>query len=262
VIIDDFREIKGLLTDMDGVWFVGERALPGAIEALARFRAKSIPVRFVTNTTTTTRSQMASKMLSLGFDVDASEFVTAPTAATALLRAGGIERVRLVISPSIRGEFEGLSTKPPHQAIVIGDIGRAWNYDLMSELFRQIMDGAEIVALHKGRYWQVEDGLALDIGAFVAGLEHATGKAAAVIGKPSPAMFYAALSDMGLEAEDVVMIGDDIHNDVAGAQAAGIRGVLVKTGKYRPEWVDASGVEPDLTVNSIADIAAALSQRL
>jgi HAD superfamily hydrolase (TIGR01458 family) len=258
VIIDDIHNIKGLLTDMDGVWFVGDRALPGAIEALARFRARSIPVRFVTNTTTNTRAEMARKMLSMGFDVDASEFVTTPVAAATLLRAGGIERVRLLISPSIRGEFAGLKTTPPHEAIVIGDIGRAWNYDLMSELFRQVMDGAEIVALHKGRYWQVEDGLALDIGAFVAGLEYATGKAAAVIGKPSPAMYHAALSDIGLEADEVIMVGDDIYNDVAGAQAAEIRGVLVRTGKYRADLVEASGVTPDLTLGSIVDIAAQL----
>jgi len=253
--IDEIRSVKGLLTDMDGVWFVGDRALPGAIEALTRVRARKIPIRFVTNTTTTTRAEMARRMLSMGFDVDASDFVTSPTAAASLLRAGGIERVRLVISPSIRGEFEGLATKPPHQAIVIGDIGRAWNYDLLSELFNQVMGGAEIVALHKGRYWQTETGLTLDIGAFVAGLEYATGKTASVVGKPSPAMYYAALADLGLEAEDVVMIGDDIYNDVAGAQSAEIRGVLVKTGKYRDELVERSGVTPELVMDSIAELA-------
>lgn len=255
MVLDEIAGIKGLLTDMDGVWFVGDRALPGAIEALARLRARSIPIRFVTNTTTTSRAEMARKMLSMGFDVDASEFVTTPAAAASLLRAGGIERVRLVISPSIRGDFTGFVTTPPHQAIVIGDIGRAWNYDLMSDLFLQVMNGAEIVALHKGRYWQEPSGLMLDIGAFVTGLEYATGKAAALVGKPSPAMYYAALTDLGLEPEDVVMIGDDIYNDVAGAQSAEIRGVLVRTGKFRAEFVAASGVEPDLVLDSIAELA-------
>lgn len=259
--VDELHHIKGILADMDGVWFVGDRAIPGAIEALATLRARGIPIRFVTNTTTKTRAEMAIRMLGMGFDVDASEFVTTPAAAATLLRSGGIERVRLVISPSIRGEFGGLSTKPPHQAIVIGDIGRSWNYDLMNELFRQVMDGAEIVALHKGRYWQVDDGLALDIGAFVAGLEYATGKAASVVGKPSPAMYVAALADLGLDAEDVVMIGDDVYNDVGGAQAAGIRGVLVKTGKYRGELAEASGVTADLVVDSIADVARAIDGR-
>ena len=251
----EFGNIKGLLTDMDGVWFVEDRALPGAIDTLARLRARSIPIRFVTNTTTTTRAQMARKMLEMGFDVEESEFVTTPTAAAALMRQAGIERVKLVISPSIRNEFPGLTNNQPYQAIVIGDIGRAWNYDLMSELFRQIMEGAEIVALHKGRYWQTDMGLALDIGAFVAGLEHATGKTASVVGKPSPAMYYAALSDLGMEADDVVMIGDDIYNDVAGAQSAEIRGALVKTGKFRVDDAQRSGVTPDLILDSIAELA-------
>src|SRR5262245_32071575 len=250
----EFGNIKGLLTDMDGVWFVGERALPGAIEALTRLRQRNIPIRFVTNTTTTTRAQMARKMLEMGFDVDESEFVTTPTAAASLMRQAGIERAKLVISPSIRNEFPGLSNATPHQAIVIGDIGRAWSYDIMNELFRVVMDGAEIVALHKGRYWQVPEGLALDIGAFVAGLEFATGKTAAVVGKPSPAMFYAAMGELGMEANDVVMIGDDIYNDIAGAQSAGIRAALVKSGKYREAVVARSGVTPDLLIESIADL--------
>ncbi len=256
--LEDLHDVKGVLADMDGVWFVGEHALPGAIEALSKIRKRNIPIRFVTNTTTKTRAEMARRMLSMGFDVDASEFTTTPAAAAALLRAGGIERVKLVISPSIRGEFEGLSTKPPHQAIIIGDIGRAWNYDLMSELFKLTMDGAEIVALHKGRFWQTQDGIALDIGAFVAGLEYAAGKSASVVGKPSPAMYYAALADLGMEAEDVVMVGDDIYNDVGGAQSAGIRGILVKTGKYREDFATRSGVTPDLIVGSIADVVAAI----
>ena len=250
----ELGDIKGLLTDMDGVWFVGDRALPGAIEALARLRQRSIPLRFVTNTTTTTRAEMARRMLGMGFDVDPSEFVTTPTAAASLMKQAGIERVKLVISPSIRNEFPGLSTASPYQAVVVGDIGRAWSYDLMNELFRVVMDGAEIVALHKGRYWQVTDGLALDIGAFVAGLEYATGKTAAVVGKPSPAMFYAAMGELGMEGHDVVMIGDDIYNDVAGAQSAGVRGVLVKSGKYRESAVARSGVTPDLVIESIADL--------
>jgi HAD superfamily hydrolase (TIGR01458 family) len=256
--LDDLYNIKGLLTDMDGVWFVGERPIPGAIEALVKFRKRGIPIRFVTNTTTKTRNEMAKKMLEMGFDVDASEFITTPAAAASLLRAGGIERVKLVISPSIRAEFEGLTSRLPHQAVVIGDVGRAWNYDLMNELFRTVIDGAEIVALHKGRFWQVEDGPAIDIGAFVAGLEYATGKTASVVGKPSPAMYYAALSDLGFEADDVAMIGDDIYNDVAGAQAAGIRGVLVKSGKYREDFVAESGVTPDLVVAGIKEAAGIL----
>jgi len=256
--IEDLRGLRGLLADMDGVWFVENQPVPGAADALARLRERGLPLRLITNTTTRTRAQLAEKMQRMGFVVAADEIVHAPAVAGRLLRERGVRAVKLVVADEIRGEFAGLTESDRPQVIVIGDIGERWNYRLMNELFRLVIDGAEIVALHRGRYWQVADGLAMDIGAFVAGLEYATGKTATVVGKPSPEMFRVALVDLGLPAGDVCMIGDDIHHDVAGAQAAGIRGVLVKTGKYREALISASGVVPDLTVESIAVLATAL----
>lgn len=249
---DDLKRIRGLLTDMDGVWFVGGEAVPGATDALARLRARGLPVRFVTNTTTKTAAQLAAKMAGMGLDVAPAEFVTTPVATARWLRANGISAVRLVVAESIRGEFAGFEESARPDAIVIGDVGSAWTYDLMQDLFRTVMAGAAIVAMHKGRYWQVEDGLRMDIGALVAGLEYATGRTATVIGKPSAEMFGAALASIGLPADDVVMVGDDVLMDVAGAQRAGIRGVLVKTGKYREDLFAASGVKPDLVLESVA----------
>jgi HAD superfamily hydrolase (TIGR01458 family) len=240
---------------MDGVWFVDDRAIPGAGDALAALRARAIPLRLVTNTTTRTRAQLAARMRGMGLDVAEHEIVSSPTAAVLHLRARGVRRVRLVVGDAIAGEFAEFEPSAAPEVIVMGDIGERWDYRLMSELFHQVMAGAEMVALHKGRYWQVGNGLALDIGAFVAGLEYATGATATVIGKPSPEMYRAALADLGLAAHEVVMIGDDIHHDVAGAQAAGIRGVLVKTGKYRDALVARSGVIPDLVIESIAELA-------
>jgi len=138
--------------------------------------------------------------------------------------------------------------------VIVGDVGKSWDYDLMNRVFRMVIGGAELVALHKGRYWQVEDGLRMDIGAFVAGLEYATGKQATVIGKPSAEFFHLALADMRLDPEAVAMIGDDIGGDVGGAQSVGMKGVLVRTGKYREDLVSGSGITPDMIVDSIADI--------
>ncbi len=251
----DLRRIRGLLADMDGVWFVDDRPIPGAADALSALRARRVPLRIVTNTTTRTRAQLAARMQGMGLGVAEHEIVNSPAAAVLHLRARGVRRVRLVVGDAIAGEFAEFESSAAPEVIVMGDIGERWDYRLMSELFHQVLEGAEIVALHKGRYWQVGDGLALDIGAFVAGLEYATGTTATVIGKPSPQMYRAALADLGLDAHEVVMIGDDIHHDVAGAQAAGIRGVLVKTGKYREDLVARSGVNPDLVIESIAELA-------
>jgi HAD superfamily hydrolase (TIGR01458 family) len=256
--IEEMRAVRGILSDMDGVWFVENTPVPGAVEALESLRARGVPLRLISNTTTKTRAQLARKMRDLGFAVADEEVLSPPAAAVRLLRARGVRRARLVVSDAIRGEFAEFEGPGRPEAIVIGDIGHRWSYDLMSELFRQVLDGAEIVALHKGRYWQVEDGLALDIGAFVAGLEYATGKPATVVGKPSPELFRAALADLNLAASDVVMIGDDIHHDVAGAQSAGIRGVLVKTGKYREHLVAGAGIRPDLVIESVEVLARCL----
>jgi HAD superfamily hydrolase (TIGR01458 family) len=256
--LEDLRALRGLLSDMDGVWFVENTPVPGAAEALARLRERTMPLRLITNTTTRTRSQLAGKMRRMGFDVAEDEIVSPPRAAVRLLRARGVRRARLVVCDAIRGEFAEFEAPGHPEVIVIGDIGNRWSYDLMSELFREVLDGAEVVALHKGRYWQVDDGLALDIGAFVAGLEYATGRPATVVGKPSPELFRAALADLQLSPHEVAMIGDDVHHDVAGAQAAGIRGVLVKTGKYRDTLVERAGVTPDLTIASVAVLATAL----
>ena len=251
---DDLSGIRGLLTDMDGVWFVGDTPLPGAAEALARLRARNLSLRFVTNTTTRTAAQLSAKMRAMGLEVPPGEFVTTPVATARWLRAQGITSVRLVVADSVRGVFDGFHESREPEAVVVGDVGTAFGYDLMQDLFRTLMAGARLVAMHKGRYWQVEDGLRMDIGAFVAGLEYATGRPATVIGKPSAEMFHAALATIALPADEVVMIGDDADMDVAGAQRAGVRGVLVKTGKYREEMFRRSGVKPDLVLDSIASL--------
>jgi HAD superfamily hydrolase (TIGR01458 family) len=255
--IEDLQKVRGILADMDGVWCIGDEPIPGAAPALARIRQRDIPLRIISNTTTSTREQLAAKMRRMGMPVEPREIISAPRVAAQWLRNHGTRTARLLVRDEIRGEFEGIAESAHPEVIVIGDIGEAWTYPLMNGLFHQVMEGAGILALHRGRYWQVAEGLKLDIGAFVAGLEYATGVSATVLGKPSSEMFATALQDLALPADDVVMIGDDIHQDVGGAQALGIRGVLVKTGKYRPA-IAAGGVAPDLVLDSIATLATAL----
>jgi HAD superfamily hydrolase (TIGR01458 family) len=117
------------------------------------------------------------------------------------------------------------------------------------------MDGAKLVALQKNRYWRTPDGLSLDAGPFVAALEYASGERAEVVGKPEEAFFRLALEDLGLEAGEVAMVGDDAEADVAGAKRAGLLGVQVKTGKWPP---DAEGGEADLVLDSVAGLPEAL----
>ena len=145
--------------------------------------------------------------------------------------------------------------------MILGDLGDDFTPDILNEAFRLLMDGAVLVALQHNRYWRRRDGLVLDVGAYSAALEYATGKEAVVVGKPAPAFFAAALADLNAQPDGAVMIGDDIEADVGGAIAAGLRGILVRTGKYREDTLAASGVRPTEILDSIADLPAAPTMR-
>jgi HAD superfamily hydrolase (TIGR01458 family) len=143
--------------------------------------------------------------------------------------------------------------------VIVGDLGRRFAYEPLNHAFRLIMDGADLVALQKNRFWMTPDGLSLDAGAFVAALEYATGRDAVVVGKPAPGFFAAVLSGLGVTARDAVMVGDDIESDIGGALNAGLRAFLVKTGKYREDQVTASGIEATAVVASVADVPSLLA---
>jgi HAD superfamily hydrolase (TIGR01458 family) len=250
-----FSNIQGLLCDLEGVIYVGNQPIPGAIDAIRWVKAQNLPCRFVTNTTTQSRAMLHQRLQAMGLPIELSDIISAPYAAVLYLRQLGHPRGYWWLNQAVQPEFAEFSTsETAPEVIVIGDIGNRWSYDLLNSVFRMVMAGAELVALHKGKFWQAEDGLNLDIGLFVAGLEYVTGKSATIIGKPAADFFRLAYADLGVPPEQVAMIGDDIENDVQGAQQAGLIGILAKTGKYRQVWVEQTGIQPDAVLTSIAEL--------
>jgi HAD superfamily hydrolase (TIGR01458 family) len=204
-------------------------------------------------------SSLHKKLLDLGLPIRREEIFSAPVAAAQYLKKRGRPPCYFLLAEdTLRdfAEFQEERVKP--EIIVVGDIGERWNYELLNELFQHLFRGAELLALHRGKYWQVETGLKMDIGAFIAGLEYVTGKQATVVGKPSKTFYDLVLADLSVKPEQAIMVGDDLDNDVGGAQNAGIRGILVKTGKYRDQEVSNSSVKPDLIIDSIADLPGLL----
>lgn len=249
------REIRGLLIDLDGVLYVGGQPVPGAVEIVRQWEAARMPRCYLTNTTTKSAASLRKKLQEMGFAVAAKEILSAPEAAKVYLENKGRPVCKLLVNDEVLGDFRGFQQSDTDaRAVVIGDIGNAWTYDLLNNVFRLVMNGAELVALHRNKFWQTEAGLQMDIGAFVAGLEYVTGKTATVMGKPSPEFFASALSRIGLTAGEVAMIGDDIDTDIGAAQEQGMSGILVKTGKYRESYVSASKIKPDLVLESVADL--------
>jgi HAD superfamily hydrolase (TIGR01458 family) len=248
---------SGLLIDIDGVLHVGGNVIDGARETLAALRARGLPFRLVTNTTSRSRRLIVDGLLALGFDVSASDVLTPAALAVRHCQANGYDRVALHVTGALREDLEELGDSPDAvavEAVVLGDLGEEFTYRRLNTIFRQLHGGAKLVALQRNRVWQREDGLSLDAGPFVVALEYAVGREATVIGKPSPAFFESALAELGVAATATAMIGDDVEADVGGALDAGLDGVLVRTGKFREDALDASGITPTLVVNSVADL--------
>ncbi len=249
--------VEGLLLDLSGVIYVQDEAVPGAAEALDRLRSEGIPVRLVTNTTMRPRSSILERLDRLGIEADPAELITPASLAKRRCEEAGYESVALVVLDELLGDLEGLEERgDPVDAVVVGDLGGGWDYEVLNRAFRQLMDGAALIALQKNRYWETAEGLSLDAGPFVSALEYATGREAEVVGKPSPAFFELALGELEVSAGHAAMVGDDVEADVGGAMEAGLAGILVRTGKYREELVRESGIEPTATVDSIADVPA------
>ena len=249
--------VEALLVDLDGVLYVEERVVPGAVEAVDALRRAGLRLRFVTNTTSRPRRSIVDRLDRLGFDVPDEEVLTPAALAVEHCRRSGHRRVSLVMNDAVKEDFAGLEEAAGDvEAVIVGDLGRGFTYDTLNEAFRLVMDGAELIALQKNRFWLTPAGLSLDVGPFVAALEYATARDATVVGKPAAGFFAAALADAGVEPGDAAMVGDDVESDVGGALAAGLAGVLVRTGKYRSDAVSRSGIEPSLTLASIAEAPA------
>jgi HAD superfamily hydrolase (TIGR01458 family) len=250
---------QALLLDLDGVLYVEDEPVDGARDAVAELRARGLALRFVTNTTSRPRRQILERLHRLGFEVAAEELSTPAALAVAHCVDHDRRRAMLLVRDDVKEDFEALDEVDERvQAVVVGDLGDAFGYEVLNRAFGHVMDGAELIALQKNRYWLTPDGLALDVGPFVAALEYATRRDAFVVGKPSKDFFATILDGIPVEPAAAAMVGDDVESDVGGALDAGLAGILVRTGKYRDDALRDSGVEPTAVVDSIADVPALL----
>ena len=228
--------VDGLMIDIAGVLTLGGEPIPGALDALRTLRARGIPLRFMTNSTIYCRSTLLEHLQRMGVPVEEHELFTATYAAAQYLRNQRAETFYPLLLPDAQHEFVELEIveKAP-QYVVVGDMGASFTFARLNTAFRALLDGAQLVALHKKRLWRTPGGLFMDAGPFVVALEYAADVGAVVVGKPSPAYFRMVLEDLDLPPNRVAMIGDDIEADVRGAQKVGMQGWLVKSGKFRRE---------------------------
>jgi HAD superfamily hydrolase (TIGR01458 family) len=251
--------IRAVLLDIDGVLTVSWRPVPGAVEAVRQLRDAGFALALVTNTTSRTRAWMAATLSDAGFAVSADDIFTAPAITAAYLARnypGG--RCVLLNSGDITADLAGVTITTGDAAapdvVILGGAGPEFSYPALNRVFGYLLGGARLVAMGRNLYWRTEEGLQLDTGAFLPGLEQASGVQAEVTGKPAAAFFATALDALGADPSAAVMVGDDIEADALAAQRAGLTGVLVRTGKYRRETLERAPGPPDHVIDSIADL--------
>lgn len=246
----DLSPFEGILCDIGGVLYVGDTPVDGAIAAVAALKGR-FPVRFLTNTTQRTGAQVVRKLRDFGFDIEAEEVITALDVTHQWLQHKQ-SSAYLLLTDEVKPTFDDLSAYPCRY-VVVGDAQENFTYAGLNGAFRVLNAGGELLAAAKNRCFMDRDGLSLDAGGFVAALEYASCQTAHIIGKPSRDFYHLACEAAGISPEKALMIGDDIEGDVKGAQDAGIRAVLVRTGKFRPRDLEC-GITPDYLLGSIADV--------
>lgn len=273
------RGLRALLLDLDGVIVLAGAPIAGAPQAIAELDRRGLPYRIVTNTSAVSRQTLSAWSAKLGAPIPAGRFESALSASAAwTARRFPDQPLYVLASEDARQEFAGQRLLTHEEAgkrgataaaVVIGDSPEEATFDNLNRAFRLILGGAVLVGMHRNPWWLTPDGPTLDSGAFVAGLEFSTSRAATVIGKPSPAFFSQAVRDLRREAGrdlargDIAMVGDDVRTDVRAAQRAGLRGIFVLSGKHGRDDIEIAarergGRRPDALATSLAEVVAAL----
>ncbi|MFN3346544.1 MAG: HAD-IIA family hydrolase [Candidatus Bipolaricaulaceae bacterium] len=248
---------RGFLLDIDGVLVRGGQVLPGAVEALAHLRARG-PVLLLTNNSTKSRAGTAERLNRAGIPVAAHEVLPSSYVAARFLHSRyGPVRFWYVGEEGIPAEMvaAGHSLVPPAEAewIVVG-MDRELTYAKLSQALRALLRGARLLATNEDPTFPTPDGLVPGAGAVVGAFRGMGFPPEVVVGKPSPIAFRVALEVLGLSGEEVLMIGDRLDTDVAGAQALGLDTALVLSGVTRREDLRKAGIQPTYVAADLASL--------
>ena len=263
--------IGGVLFDIDGVLVTSWQPIPGAAETLGVLAENQVACAYLTNTTTRTRAQIAELLTKSGMDVSADEVITAaaltadyvrsryPDARCFLVNSGQIAEDMPGIDLVCSSDFTGQRAPETPDVVLLGGAGPEYSHLTLSWVYDWMSQGIPVVAMHRSTSWTTTDGLRIDTGIYLIGMEEASGRKATAVGKPAPEGFLSAAGRLGVDPDEMYMVGDDLNNDVLAAQVVGMTGVLVRTGKFRQDtldrWAaDEFAMQPNHIIDSVADL--------
>ncbi|MFC8597051.1 HAD-IIA family hydrolase [Isoptericola sp. NPDC057191] len=263
------EEVRGttghaVLLDLQGTVYEGDRLVPGADDAVAALRDAGHAVRFVTNTDSQDSPSVVAMLRDMGLALDAAELFTPVDAAIADLRPRDA-RVHVLATGAVRDQLAasltvvGVDDGPTH--VLVGDVHDVLDYPALDGAFRAVLGGAELLALQQGRWFLRGGRPALDTGSVVAAIEHGAEVTARTLGKPSTDFLRLALGtvDPAPGPARTWVVGDDRSSDVAMGRAAGVRTVLVRTGKFARQEHDGALPRPEHVLADVTGLPALLA---
>jgi len=243
-----------VLIDFDGILRLGDKIAGDANAFLEFLQDKKIPSYIISNSTLNSSNdiKLFLKKNDITFDINV---MTTVDAALQYIRKNKL-KVDVYCENKIKELFKGFIDETNPDAVLIGDIGNEWSYDTLNKIFKTVMNGADIIAMQKNKFWNPDGkGVVLDAGAFISAIEYASSKQSILIGKPSPIYFQSALNKLGYKYGDkFIMIGDDLETDIKGAQEINGLGILVFTGKTKFPLKDDTSIKPAYTANNLTEV--------
>ncbi|KQC12578.1 MAG: hypothetical protein APR63_10670 [Desulfuromonas sp. SDB] len=247
--------------DLDGTLYLGDHPIPGAVETVEHL-CKNHNIIFVSNTISSLPEDILSKLRSLGFKLDIEKLSTPISVASKYFKNHHIDDIFFLVREEMVGKLStcfNIDFDNP-KAIVIADEPGSFRFDHLEKAFNLLLTkNIPLFTFAVNRFYRLPDGnMKMDLGPLNAQLEYATGRKSVNLGKPSQIFFSHALDNFS----NSVMVGDDVEFDIKGAMSHGIKGILVKTGKFDQIFFNQSGIKPDLVIESIADLPTALKKIL
>lgn len=252
------EEHDRLLLDLDGVCYVGDRAVPAALDAMRTVRQTGLSVRFLTNNASRTPAEVAERLQGYGYQADVAEIVTSAVCAARLLadELPTGSPVLVVGGPGLEQALSECGLRPVRSAAADPvAVVQGWHPDVnwraMAEATVAINAGARWIATNLDRTIPGERGRLPGNGALIGAVATAVEQQPRPVGKPEPAMYDAA----GADAGSPLAVGDRLDTDIAGAIRARVPSLLVLTGVTRPLDLLRAGPEERPT-HIGADLAA------
>lgn len=249
---------KGIICDMDGVIYHGNKLLNGAEQFVEWIKRENKSYLFLTNSSERSPRELKQKLSRLGIPAEEENFHTSALATAGFLQdqcPGGSAYVigePGLINALYAAGFSMNDINPDY--VVVGET-RSFGFEKIERAVNLVRGGAKLIGTNPDMTGPVEGGIIPATGALIAPIELAAGKDAYFVGKPNPLMMRQALKRLGCRREDTIIIGDRMETDIIAGVETEIDTILVLSGVTAREDLPNYSYQPAYVLEGIHEIA-------